>query len=105
MSGLLMWTREAGLSSTAHLHATFRLRRTEGCGFIARLACCYSTRVGIGSYFGQHAGLWLAVFPTSFRTTARSCHYRIALRIRLGAWLPGLASGYVSCGGCGLESP
>ena len=51
---------------------------------------------------GQHAGSWLAVFPTSFHTTARSCHYRLALRIRLGIWLPGLASGSITCGGCGL---
>jgi hypothetical protein len=36
---------------------------------------------------GQHAGLWLAVFPTTFHTTARAAHYRIALRARLGFWL------------------
>ena len=41
---------------------------------------------------GQHAGSWLAVFPTTFYTVARGRHYRLALRARVGLWLPGLAS-------------
>ena len=51
---------------------------------------------------GQHAGSWLSVFPVTFFSVARSRHYRLALRARVGLWLPGLASGTVACGGCGM---
>ena len=38
--------------------------------------------------------------PATFYTVARGRHNRLALRARVGLWLPGLASADVLCGGC-----